>query len=291
MDLIKLGVKTYCIPGVVNMGIYLLDEENICLIDSGSDKTYAKKVIKVLNENNWNLKYIINTHSHADHIGGNKLLQERYTCNIFSKGEEVPFINFPIFEPVVLYGANPVSDLKNKFLMAETSVCKDIKNIKIDGLKIIDLPGHAASMIGVLTDDNVLFTGDAYTSEEILKKYTIQYIYDIEAYMDTLEYLKTFNCNYFVPAHGNIDTNIDKLLELNINNCLDIKKVIDDIVVEKVTYDKLLKQIFDYYHIKMNIVQYYLIGTTIKSFLANMHKEEKITFDFEDNIFTIRKVF
>ena len=53
---------------------------------------------KLLDERGWKLKAIYNTHSNADHIGGNKYLQAQTGCQIFAPGIECAFTNYPILE-------------------------------------------------------------------------------------------------------------------------------------------------------------------------------------------------
>ena len=40
---------------------------------------------------------------------------------------------------------------------------------------------------------------------KILNKYAIQYVYDINVYLQTLEMLKTTDYKYYVPSHGEIE--------------------------------------------------------------------------------------
>ena len=46
------------------------------------DPSEASPVIDCLEKNNLKLQYILNTHHHFDHVGGNYELKERYKCNI-----------------------------------------------------------------------------------------------------------------------------------------------------------------------------------------------------------------
>lgn len=95
-ELVQVGKKTYYINCPAKMGIYQISETDVCLIDSGNDKEAGKKVQKILTEHGWDLKMIINTHSHADHIGGNNLLQQRLGCHVYSVGIDNAFIQNPI---------------------------------------------------------------------------------------------------------------------------------------------------------------------------------------------------
>ena len=70
MELIRVGEKTYYIKNATNIGVYKVDYDNVYIIDSGNDKEAGKKILKIISEQGWNIKGIINTHSNADHIGG-----------------------------------------------------------------------------------------------------------------------------------------------------------------------------------------------------------------------------
>ncbi len=68
-ELIRAGERTYYIDCPVKIGLFLLDKSHACLIDGGSGKDAAKKALKILDAQGWQLSCVINTHSHGDHIG------------------------------------------------------------------------------------------------------------------------------------------------------------------------------------------------------------------------------
>ena len=59
-----------------NYSYLVIDETNndACVIDPSE----AKPIIDFLEINKINLKYILNTHHHFDHVGGNRELKEKY---------------------------------------------------------------------------------------------------------------------------------------------------------------------------------------------------------------------
>ena len=283
MELIKVGEKTYYLKNPTNIGIYKIDDVNVYLIDSGNDKDAGRKILKIIEENNWQVKGIINTHSNADHIGGNKIIQDRTNCIILNSDLEKCFTENPILEPSLLYGGYPFKELKNKFLMAKSSKVVSIDNNLPNGLEYFNLKGHFLDMIGIKTSDDVYFLGDSLFSQETINKYHLFFIYDVQEYLNTLDYLESLNGKIYIPSHGEVTDNIKDLIKANRNKIKEISDKIYDICVKKSTFEEILKQIFDDYKLDMNTNQYVLIGSTIKSYLSYLKDMGKITFEFKDN--------
>jgi len=290
MKLTKLGEKTFIIENSVNIGIYLLNDIDVCVIDTGSSIDYGKVIDNILLDHNWNLKYIINTHSHADHISGNKYLQDKYHCKILASKIESQFINNPSLEPSLIYGAAPLKYLYNTRIYAPNSECENIEDYFINGIEIINLEGHMPGLIGVVTSDDVCFVGDAYMGIHIIEKYKIQYMFDIEKALNTMDYLNNTNYSYYVPSHGNIEKNIKNTILINKKTILDNANNYFKIIENRILYDDLLKKVFDLYHININIMQYYLISANLKAHLTRFLNMGMIEFEFIDNKLYIKKI-
>ncbi len=282
MELIKVGDKTYYLKNNTNIGIYKIDEENVYIIDSGNDKDAGKKIIKIIENEGWHIKGIINTHSNADHIGGNKVIEERTNCSIYASDIEMSFIKNPILEPTMLYGGYPFKDLKNKFLYAKPSNALNIKDNLPEGLEYFPLKGHFLDMIGLKTSDDIYFLGDALFSEETINKYHLFFIYDVKEYLNTLDYLSNLNGKLYIASHCEATNDISNLIKINKDKILEISNKIYNLCNDK-TFEEILKEIFDEYQLEMNLNQYVLVSSTIRSYLAYLCDENKISYKFENN--------
>ena len=118
--------NSYYIQSPSKMGLVKLNDTDVCLIDSGNDKDAGRKVRQLLDANGWHLTAIYNTHSNADHIGGNRYLQGQTKCKIYAQGIECDITRHPVLEPAFLYGGFPPKDLRHKFLMAQESDAKEL---------------------------------------------------------------------------------------------------------------------------------------------------------------------
>lgn len=284
MELIKAGEKTYYIKNPTNIGIYKIDEENVYLIDSGNDKEAGKKILKIIQEQGWKVKGIINTHSNADHIGGNRIIQDRTNCEIYAYNIEKSFTKYPILEASFLYGGYPFKELRNKFLLAkESNKVINITNNLPEGLEYFNLKGHFFDMIGIRTSDNVIFIADSLFSKETIEKYHLFFIYDVKEFLNTLNTLKQMKGNLFIPSHCEATKDLSSLINLNENKINEITNNIYSYCKNQVTFEEILKYIFDKYSLNMNSNQYVLIGSTIRSYLSYLYDGNKITYEFNDN--------
>lgn len=290
-ELIPIVGNSYYIQSPAKIGLVKLDDNHVCLIDSGNDKDAGRKVRQLLEANAWQLTAIYNTHSNADHIGGNQYLQKQTGCKIYAPGIECAFTQHPILEPSFLYGGFPPKDLKHKFLMAQASGAEPLDaTVLPEGLQIIPLLGHFFDMVGFRTADDVVYLADCLSSKETLAKYQIGFIYDVAAYIQTLEMVKQLEANRFVPSHAEATENIAPLAQLNIDKVHEIAEKITEICAEPCCFEQILQQAFTTYNLTMNFEQYVLVGSTIRSYLAWLKDTNRLNAIFDNNLLLWERV-
>ncbi|MDC0518154.1 hydroxyacylglutathione hydrolase [Candidatus Pelagibacter sp.] len=124
-----------------NYSYLIIDETDLsaCIVDPGE----AKPVINFIEKNNINLKYILNTHHHYDHVGGNLELKKKYKSNVTGfKGDKdrIPEVDT---------------------LVQDNQICK-YGNFEF---KILHVPGHTSGHIAYhFFNEKKIFTGDTLFS-------------------------------------------------------------------------------------------------------------------------------
>lgn len=157
-----MRIKTF-VKGPIDANNYLLiDEESndAILIDcSDSDNFYIEEV----KNEGVNLKYILLTHGHFDHILG---------CNAFSKafGLDI-YVGEQDFDQIK-YAPDMIMNIGGIKIPEVTSVNKTVKDGdvfklgKIE-LKAISTPGHTEGGMCYLSNDGKLFSGDTLFNKSI----------------------------------------------------------------------------------------------------------------------------
>ena len=282
-ELEQVGEHTYIIKSPATIGLFV-EYGAVTLIDSGNDKDAGRKINQHLAANGWELKTIVNTHSNADHIGGNAFLQQRTGCEIRGSGIENAFARFPVLEPSFLYGGYPPKPLRNKFLLAQPSLpAGDTSEGLPQGFEIISLPGHYFDMIGVRTPDDVVFVADCVMGTNILEKYHINFIYDVEQYLLTLDRVEELRAALFVPAHAEPQTDIRPLVRVNRNKVLEIIALLLELCKTPSTAEEISKLVFDHYGLTLDFNQYVLVGSTLRSYLAYLLDQGRVGTSFVEN--------
>ena len=284
-ELIQVSEQCYYLQSPAKIGLVRLNDADVCLIDSGSDKDAGRKVRQLLDANGWRLTAIYNTHSNADHIGGNQYLQRQTGCRIYAPGIECCFTRHPVLEPAFLYGGFPPKDLRHKFLMAQESDARPLTlEVLPQGFGLLPLPGHFFDMVGFRTPDDVVYLADCLSSRETLDKYQIGFVYDVAAYLQTLEAVKAMSARCFVPAHAPACEDIAPLAQYNIDTVHEVAGAILDLCREPLCFEVLLQKLFARYGLAMNFEQYALVGSTVRSYLSWLKDTGRLSARFEDDL-------
>lgn len=120
----------------------IFSKGEIVVVDPGGE---VDDILSLIEKEKAKLKYIINTHSHPDHIFGNEAIKKKTGAKILMHDLEKEFINFK----------------PDKFL-------KEGNEIKIGDitLEVLHTPGHTKGSICLL-GDHFIFTGDTLFKDGI----------------------------------------------------------------------------------------------------------------------------
>ncbi len=124
-----------------NYSYIVIDEttQNACIVDPSE----SGPIIKFLEKNNIKAKYILNTHHHYDHVGGNYELKKKYGVNVI--GFKADKSRIPEID-----------------ILVEDEQIWELDNFKA---KIIHIPGHTLGHICYhFFDEKIIFTGDTLFS-------------------------------------------------------------------------------------------------------------------------------
>lgn len=284
-ELIQVSESCYYINCPAKIGIYHAGGSQVYLIDSGSDKEAGRKVRQILDKNGWTLKGILTTHSNADHIGGNHYLQAQTGCRVFSGGIEAAFTAHTILEPAFLFGGYPCKELRHKFLLAQESEVTSFSHPDFPKeVEIIPLPGHYFDMVGFRMPDGCVFLADCISSRATLEKYAVSFIYDVQAYLDTLDMVEQMKAPVFVPAHADAAADLTELIQFNREKVHEVARVILDICKDPLNFEVILQSLFSHYNLTMTMQQYVLVGSTVKSYLSWLKDSGRMTLEIQDNL-------
>jgi glyoxylase-like metal-dependent hydrolase (beta-lactamase superfamily II) len=276
------------VPGAVNVGVIKSGGE-AAVVDTGLDKDSGRAIRKALEDEGLTLKAIINTHSHADHYGGNDYLTRNLGAEVYAPEVEAGIIANPILEPLYLFhGAAPIGSLRNRFVMAKPSPVHHVLQpgkATIIGreLEIVPLPGHSPNQVGVLAD-GVLFCADTVFSERVIDKYRVPVVQDVGSHLETLKRLMNTRHGLYMPSHTEPVGDIRPLAQLNLDATNRILEDVYGALAELKTSEQVQAELCTLYGLDLDVVQqYYLVHTTVMAYLSHLHETKRIKAELKGN--------
>lgn len=307
----EIAKNVFYIRGNTNIGV-VCNEKPDCmelyLLDSGGSEKDAEIIFQdisshfsILNKA-FTVKAIYNTHSHSDHISGNKLFYDKYKCHIYTSFFEKGSMENNLLQPAFIWGGYPVKPVDISYYRAPYAPVAGLFDeetvVKLENgitLTFKNLPGHYFENYGIIVttkdfngnDCKVIFTGDAFFPREELAKYWIPFMIDPNAFMDSLDKLEKMEGQFklFVPGHGGPVKEISETLELNRISVLSTKQsILNALKKGAETTENIIKAVADQNEMNMKPGQFILVGSVIRSYLACLQQEKKIQCYTEGNL-------
>lgn len=153
-----LKIKTFTFNPFQENTYLLYNEQNeAILIDPGCYEEYEKQELsQFLEDNNIELKLLLNTHCHVDHVLGNNFIEQKY--QLITRMHE---LELPIFRAVSSYASN--YGFVYQAASESTDYLLDFEQINFgdDTLEVLFCPGHSpGSVCFYNAKQNFLIAGD-----------------------------------------------------------------------------------------------------------------------------------
>ena len=188
------------------------------VVDPAAD---AKAILAVLDQRGWKLDAVALTHAHFDHTGNVRFLQQRYGClaaaQIIEAGISVNPDAYRANYVALTYGKSREYLLEECF-PADVIIPADAEHLDFCGARfgILQLPGHSAGHIGVVTPDGVAYLGDCLIDEEQIAAAKLPTSMFIARDLESKESLRNLRRPAYIIAHKQVLTDIGPLIDRNI---------------------------------------------------------------------------
>jgi glyoxylase-like metal-dependent hydrolase (beta-lactamase superfamily II) len=267
----RLSGETFYFPGLTNSGY-----KSGRLIDTGPDESVYKDL---------DISEILITHGHADHFSCAPALRRRGAYVITAR-EEVSLVENPEINIRGMFSwAKPSDEMVTKLFRGEGCYVDGyLDEWRNPAIQVIPLSGHTLGHAGFLTEDKVLFTGDALYIRELWEQHPLPYSIDIGLVKSSLKLIGTLDYELLVPAHGHPVTREESALDIanHLTRLTDIESLILGELKQARTTEEIIAIVSDKLGLRQNPAQYWLSVTTVKGFLGHLLERQDIEFYVRD---------
>lgn len=286
LDLVPLAEGIYQVKAATGIGVAVRGKRAL-LIDTGLDENLVRKVLNHLAKEDVRVEAIVNTHSHADHIGGNAFALQRTGAEAYVPAREAAFVENPALEPLSLYGAEAPDALRTKFLQAAASpvhhVVRGEADLDLAGFRVRchPVPGHSLDQMAVAVE-GICFLGDALLPQATVEKYGVVFATDPAAQRESARRIPDLGYEGYALYHGGLAEDVRAISETNIR-AIDatFQEVLEALAAPR-TAEDLFRELALAHGWPLTVEQYHLNLATVRGYLAALERAGRIACRVED---------
>jgi hydroxyacylglutathione hydrolase len=189
-------------------------EKNI-LIDSSPSQYWKKLNLRLRKLGIDRIDYLVLTHTHFDHSGNARKIQEKYNAKVLVHNDEAGLLASG--KNIVPEGTNPLSRivislfLRPVFPYFTYEPCKpdilvgdsfDLREFGFNAY-ILHTPGHTPGSMSVIADNEVAIVGDTMIGVSGRSVFP-PFVNDVPGLFRSWAKLLETDCSLFIPSHGRV---------------------------------------------------------------------------------------
>lgn len=200
------------------------------LIDAGwhGKVEKFKNELKMLGVQPEEIKYILLTHHHHDHVAIVQELKTITNAKLIVHKNQIPYLERGVTntvdikqynrvlrlidrftKPFIKYNYPPITINNYDTIMSDDINDNILRNIGVEG-KIVSTPGHSNDSVSILLDNGTAYVGDLAMNIKSMKRMSGMPLpieaEDFEQVKFSIKHLIHLGANLFYPSHGEVIT-------------------------------------------------------------------------------------
>ena len=282
--------NTWCIvTGYARIPLYKLDENRALMIDSGVSPD-GEGILQALQESGLQVVAVLTSHTHPDHVGNHRLLQERFGATVYM----TPLAKATMSDPMSMYallgtkaGYHKSINRLGEGVRTDIVLPWEDGAVCVEGavFRYLKTAGHCAEHLCFITPDNVGYVGDAILSPKLIQSIRLPYCSCLEPYLAALDRIENMNCDKYIFAHNSVEADIHEAVRISKEAIAQRLDTLEALCETPVTMDELVRKFL--VHTKADLTSWRSVngvGFNTKAFTGYLVDRKRLKFVLEDGI-------
>lgn len=243
--------NTWCIvTGYARIPFYKLNDRDIIMIDSGIPSD-GPGILECLQQANLNVKAVLTSHRHPDHVGNHLLLRKTFGATLYAGRFTTAACADAMCQLESYAGSisyrRILRGMNNK-MIPDVIMEGSADSVEVEGIRfpMLHFPGHCAEHIGFVTPDNVAYLSDVILSEHIVTKLRTTYCTCVELDLESKAKAASLRYDRYILAHNEVCDSVEKLALLNRDILYSKTELLASLAEDYVSFEELVRRFMIY---------------------------------------------